>query len=241
MWKPRERLRIAQELADRLRGMILRGEYHAGDKLPPERRLAETLGVNRATLREALKNLEQSGLVRIRQGDGTRVLDFLQTAGLDLLRHLVPLSEERGLAVLRDVLEFRQLVGREVARLAAERARPEHLARLQAIADRPTDGAEDTLLQDLDFYTELARATGNVVFSLLLNTVRGTVRSFGSFLAGLTPAAEAVQAHHRELLAALAARDGGRAGSAADRHLREGKEHLLTRVDEGPEVLGAEP
>jgi DNA-binding FadR family transcriptional regulator len=237
MWKPRERQRVAQEVAERLREMILTGEYRVGDKLPPERRLAEELGVNRATLREAMKNLEHMGLVHIRQGDGTRVLDFVQTAGLDLLRHLVPLEDDSGRNILRDILEFRQIMGREVARLAAERATAAELAELRAVVERPGATREQLLLQDLDFYLELARATHNLVFALLLNTVAGTVRSLSGLFANFNPPDEEVRAHQRTLLAAIEAHAADEAARAADQHLRRGKEHLLERLAEsGPEV-----
>jgi GntR family transcriptional regulator, transcriptional repressor for pyruvate dehydrogenase complex len=237
MWKPKEHLRIAQEVARKLQGDIMGGRYQAGDKLPPERKLADTLGINRGTLREALKQLEQLGLVRSRQGDGTRVLDFVQTAGLDLLRYLFPGGESSGLELLGDVLEFRQIIGREVARLAAERARPEHLERLSAIAARDPRTAEEALQQDLEFYVELAHATGNMVFSLLLNSVRGTVRNLSGLFADFNPAPELVRQHHVEVIAALRARDGAAAASVSERHLERGKEHLLETIGSGPEVL----
>jgi len=225
------RQRIAQEVAQRLRNLILRGEYQPGDKLPPERRLAENLGVNRATLREALKNLEQAGLVRIRQGDGTRVQDFLQTAGLDLLAHLVSLGETTGLSILNDILEFRQIVGREVARLAAQRATGDQLDQLEAIASGSSASVEDALVQDLDFYLQLARAGHNTVFVLLLNSVGEAVRRFGGFFANFNPSVEQVSAHHREVIEAVRAGDAEAASLAADRHLHRGKEHMLSRLD----------
>lgn len=237
MWKPKEHLRIAQEVARQLQAEILAGRYRAGDKLPPERRLAETLGVNRGTLREALKQLQHMGLVRSRQGDGTRVLDFLQTAGLDLLRYLFPVAESSGLELLGDVLEFRQIIGREVARLAARRAGPEHIQRLEAIAASQPRSPEQCLQQDLDFYVELGRATGNMVFMLLLNSVRGTVRSLSSLFADFNPSAELVHEHHQQVIAALRARDPEAAAGASDRHLQRGKEHLLDKLGSGPEVL----
>src|SRR5690348_1425807 len=124
MFRPVGKPRVAEEIVSQLRGLILRGEYAVGDKLPPERKLAEELGVNRASLREAIKSLEHMGLVKTRQGDGTRVLDFMQTAGLELISHLIPPADSGGtpnMAVLADVLDFRRWFGRESARLAAER------------------------------------------------------------------------------------------------------------------------
>src|SRR5437899_595233 len=92
MLRPVGKQRVAEEIVVQLRGLILKGAYSPGDKLPPERRLAEELGVNRASLREAIKSLEQMGLVRTRQGDGTRVLDYMKTAGIELVSHLIPVD-----------------------------------------------------------------------------------------------------------------------------------------------------
>ena len=81
MLKPVEKQRVAEEIAEQLRALILNGQYPPGSKLPPERELSKRLRVNRASLREALKKLEHLGLVRIRQGDGTRVQNFMETGG----------------------------------------------------------------------------------------------------------------------------------------------------------------
>src|SRR3954447_25940413 len=134
MLKPVEKQRVAEEIVEQLRSLILTGQYPPGAKLPPERELSKRLGVNRASLREALKKLEHLGLVRIRQGDGTRVQDFMQTGGIDLMSHLIPLAQAGHVELLRDVLEFRRIFGREVARMAAQRADAEDVMRLDAIA-----------------------------------------------------------------------------------------------------------
>lgn len=229
MWKPVQRRRIAEEVARQLRSTILQGKYQPGDKLPPERKLAESLGVNRATLREALHALEQTGLVLIRQGDGTRVLDFIETASLDLLSHLIPLSAATRQKVLKDILEFRQLAGREMARLAARRASPGQITRLAEIANRPAGNPEESLSEDLDFYFQLARSTNNMVFPLLFNPVRAAVQRFSRFFAKFNPPPEEVKAHQRELVAALEAQDPQAAYEAAARHLRRGMERLEKR------------
>lgn len=237
MWKPVERQRIAEEVARQLRSLILQGQYKAGDKLPPERKLSESLGVNRATLREALRNLEHMGLVRIRQGDGTRVLDFIQTAGLDLLGHMIPLSSDVRLGALRDILEFREVAGTQMARLAAGRATEEQIAALERVAARDAEDPEDVLRQDLDFYFELSRATGNLVFPLLYNPMRATVRRFIRFFASVNPEPEVTRKHHRVLIDAIRRRDADEAARTAARHLGYACEHLPSSGDEGPEII----
>lgn len=241
MWKPIQRRRMAEEVAQQLRGLILQGAYKPGDRLPAERKLSESLGVNRSTLREALHTLEQAGLVRIRQGDGTRVLDFVQTAGLDLLGHLIPLSDSTRHAALRDILEFRLIAGQQMARLAAGRVTTTQLSRLQAIADKEASTAHEVLLKDLDFYFELARATGNMVFPLLFNPVRSAVRRFARFFAGAMPGPAQVQQHHRALIQALDRGDPEQAARAAGQHLSAGMELLMEQQGQGSGATVLEP
>src|SRR4051794_15074961 len=178
MFRPVGKPRVAEEIVQQLRGLILRGEYAVGDKLPPERRLAMELGVNRASLREAIKALEHMGLVKTRQGDGTRVLDFMQTAGLELISHLIPGDGTPNLPVMADVLDFRRWFGRESARLAAERATEEDVRALEAVAQRADqDGVDpaELLRIDFEFYVALTAAAKNAVMKLLINTMRPAV------------------------------------------------------------------
>ncbi len=217
--------------------MILTGRYKVGEKLPAERKLAVSLGINRATLREAIKNLEHMGLVKSRQGDGTRVLDFIQTASLELLGHLIPLTNAYKSNIINDILEFRQLFGREIAYLAAQRADQNALDRLQAIVDKNAETAEEALLQDLDLYFELARASRNILFTLLLNPIRSTVRKFSSFFTDFNPSKEEVKAHHRALWEALSKGDAEAAYQASDQHLCRGRNHLLSKLHSSADVM----
>jgi DNA-binding FadR family transcriptional regulator len=227
MLKPVEKQRVAEEIAEQLRSLILNGQYPPGSKLPPERELSKRLRVNRASLREALKKLEHLGLVRIRQGDGTRVTNFMETGGIELVQHLLPLGGGRP-ELIRDLLEFRRIFGRELARLAASRSSKDRdgLARLRALADKAdrTTGSADLFDLDFDFYVAIAQMSGNQVMLLLINTVRDGVRGFLPLLANLAAPQEAVRKHHRELIAAVERGDVGGAGKVADEYLRMGAE-----------------
>jgi DNA-binding FadR family transcriptional regulator len=232
MFRPVGKPRVAEEIVQQLRGLILRGEYAVGDKLPPERRLAEELGVNRASLREAIKSLEQMGLVKTRQGDGTRVLDFMQTAGLELISHLIPPADGAGvpnLPVLADVLDFRRWFGSESARLAAVRASDEDLKALEAIADRAADPAIDVgelLKLDFEFYVAITHAAKNAVMKLLINTMRPAVLNYAPFFAQFNASPAFVRKHHRELIKAIASHDADGAAGLADQYLKTGLETL---------------
>jgi len=238
MLKPVEKQRVAEEIAEQLRSLILNGQYPPGSKLPPERELSKRLRVNRASLREALKKLEHLGLVRIRQGDGTRVQDFMQTGGIELVQHLLPLGGGRP-ELIRDLLEFRRIFGRELARLAAARSSKDKdgLAKLRALADKAdkTAAAGELFDLDFDFYVALGAMSGNQVMLLLLNTVRDGVRGFNSLLANLAAPQDQVRKHHRELIAAVERGEVAAAGKIADDYLRMGAE-LAARMGGRPEL-----
>jgi DNA-binding FadR family transcriptional regulator len=240
MLKPVEKQRVAEEIAEQLRSLILGGQYPPGSKLPPERELSKRLRVNRASLREALKKLEHLGLVRIRQGDGTRVQNFMETGGIELVQHLLPLAGGKP-ELIRDLLEFRRIFGRELARLAAASLAGKDgidgITKLRALADRADQvtGALELFELDFDFYVAVAQLSGNQVMLLLINTVRDGVRGFMPLLANLAAPGDSVRKHHRELIAAFEKGDVSNAGRIADEYLRLGAE-LAGRVGGKPEL-----
>jgi fatty acid metabolism transcriptional regulator FadR len=237
--RPVERQRVADEIVEQLRSLILTGQYRPGAKLPPERELAKSLGVNRASLREALKKLEHMGLVRIRQGDGTRVENFMETAGIELVRYLVPFAQSAYPDIIRDALECRRLVAREVSRLAAARRDPSDLERLRGIALQAQAASGEELFQlDFDFYIALTAASKNRVIGLLVNTVREAIQSYAPLLAHVTIAPEVVREHHRRLLAAVEARHADDAMAAVEDYMSRGAEHVLALLAGGKLGVG---
>jgi len=236
MLKPVEKQRVADEIVDQLRSLILTGTYPPDSKLPPERELAKKLQVNRASLREALKKLEHMGLVTIRQGDGTRVANFMETAGIELVTHLIPLAQTDYPGIIREVLEFRRIYALALARLAAERCEPADLQRLREIAERARDESlrqVEVFLLDFEFYMALAVAAKNRVMGLLVNRLREAVKSFAAVLADVIVSPETAREHHRDLLAALADHDVGRAVKLTDEFMQRGHDHVLEMVGEG--------
>ena len=116
---------------------ILGGRYAAGEKLPTQRALAADLGVTMSSVREALKRLEQMGLVDVRHGSAMRVRDWREHGGLDVLTHLLFRGGALDPGVLAAILEARALMLRELAGLAAERrSARRRLERLHELAAR---------------------------------------------------------------------------------------------------------
>src|SRR4051812_8721622 len=147
---------------------ILSGRYAPGEKLPTQRTLAAELGVNMASVREAVKRLEQLRLVEVRHGDAMRVRDWRAHGGLDVIAHVLFRAGGLDTGTLSSVLEVRRLMLQESARLAAERRTKGQAAGLEELARRFAGAADDAAAQALDFafMTELVEASGNVVFVL---------------------------------------------------------------------------
>src|SRR5712691_608901 len=114
---PLSRTSVPDQVFALLREAILSGRYRPGERLPPQRALAAEFGVNMASVREALKRLEQLRLVDVRHGDATRVLDWRHSGGLEALVRGGRMDGE----LVRDLFEARRLLLVEAARLAADR------------------------------------------------------------------------------------------------------------------------
>lgn len=172
---PRET--AADACAAAIRAAILRGELPVGSRLPPERKLAETFGVNRVTVRSALTQLAARGLVTVRQGSGYRVEDFRRVGGLDLVPPLLSMSlgAREQLEVITDLLALRRrLAGLVLERLAAQP--PDALAPLSdaidAFAEAARTGDEATVAEaDLEVLATLLGATGSAALQLCFNPV----------------------------------------------------------------------
>lgn len=220
--------RVSDVVHEELRQEILAGRLEAGAAVPSERVLAERFGVNRHAVREALKRLEQAGLVQISQGGPTRVLDWRESGGLEVLLDLIDdpgeLPPEE---LVRAVLELRACIGTDAARRCAERADAEaraEIARLAGEVARLGGGAAADPAAAVAAYDELWRAivsgAGNLAYRLALNSLLAALASFPLLAAALVPADEAQLA---ALAGTIAAGDPVSAEAAA-RALLEGDE-----------------
>jgi GntR family transcriptional repressor for pyruvate dehydrogenase complex len=159
---------VSGRIYEDLRTRILAGEL---SELPSERRLADDLGASRHAVREALKRLQQSGLVRISQGGATRVRDWRRHGGLELLLELDELPP--GLEIERAVLEMRASVGADAARRCAVRAsavvRAELEARAEMLAAETDLDARNAIYEA--FWDLVIDGADNLAYRLALNTL----------------------------------------------------------------------
>jgi len=211
---PIQKMKASEQVAERLLKHILQGGVSPGDRLPAERTLAAQLGVTRTTLREALKKLEQLKLIAIRQGQGIVIEDF-QNASIDLLFHLLVVEGEIDVNILASILEARELFGTDVARQAARRAGRQDIQQMRRLMKslvRASDPAELQLM-DFELFRLLALASKNIVYILLMNTIRSIhARYIELFLPLSSTCRTALQ---QEIFQAVAAGDAEKAAEKA--------------------------
>lgn len=168
-FQPPRRRRLHQDVAEQLRDAILDGRYRAGDKLPPERELAEEFQVNRTSVREAIKVLEGLGLVAVRQGDGATVLPLID-ASFDVLPAMIFHGGRIDLDLLAEMNEVIGPLLLEMGRLAIERCGADDLAplkELRAIVADENRAREERSRALRDVIVVLADMTGNRVWQML--------------------------------------------------------------------------
>lgn len=162
--------KISEEIVKQLRGLIFSGKLQPGEKLPAERELAKSLNVSRPPLREALNTLQGMGIIEIQQGNRSFVRPITTRSIYD---PLVSYSKESPQNILQ-VFEVRKYLDIGAVSLAAERATPKQIMKLEKLADQVEDDLKKGRLgakPDLDFHMEIVKITGNHVYHHLVSTV----------------------------------------------------------------------
>ena len=179
---------VYRQLEDR----ILRQELKPGAELPAERALSVQLGVNRGAVREAIKRLQQAGLVAVRHGGNSVVQDYLEQGGLELLPTL--LVNEKGRlngVVVKSIMAMRSSLAPDIAAGAARKANPALATELDAIVERMrVQKADLKAMQNhaLDFWRKLVEAGGNIAFRLAFNSMTKTYTQVWAVLTGVLAA-----------------------------------------------------
>ena len=169
--------KVSSQIADQLRSSILNGDFLPGDKLPPERELADMFNVSRPSVREALNVLLSSGLVCSYQGGGTVVMSLVDTSSPNPLRDLIRKEQDRAL----EVIEVRKCMESWTAFYAAQRALPDDIRLLGttlASMERNLEEGEPSEELDAKFHVLIARATHNIIWLHQMQSVFDAMREF---------------------------------------------------------------
>lgn len=214
--------RLSEEVSLAIEQQITCGELAPGDQLPTEKVLAETFGVSRAVVREAVARLKADGRIETRQGAGAFVARAPKS-----LNFRVWQGDGPALVELRDIFELRTIIETAVTELAARRRIPEDVAsiarHLQAMDDALAEGSDGSESDD-DFHLAIAAATHNA-YAYRLVEFLGRHFSDSRRLAWMGPGRNGAlpkeaQDEHRAMFEAIAAGSPARARQYAQAHLR---------------------
>ena len=223
---PIKSTRIYEEIVRQVKAMIAEGRLKAGDRLPPERDLAEKFVVSRTSVREALRALESLGLVEIRPGEGT----FVRQVSIDALVEplaLLMVSQREGIG---ELFEARRLLEPSLAALAATRATPEEIQEMERILEEQAKeiGAGRTgLAQDAQFHSAIGAAAHNRAITRIAHAIMDLLTQ--SREESLNTPGRPTRSHedHRRVLAAISRRDADGARKAMQDHI-EAVEALIS-------------
>ncbi len=220
---------LADVLTQKLSDEIASGQFKPGEKLPTEQQIAETYGVSRPIVREAIGRLKHDGVVVSRQGAGA----FVAESGSPAVFRL-QVSDFTDRDEIRGIVELLMAVESSATELAALRRTDEDLASLQGQLDAmqaAIDRGEPGVDEDVSFHRAIVEATKNPFFRDLSDFLDRRVRTFIRTARSNTARGQAgltalVQNEHQAIFEAIRAGDAGRARSAAEEHLRNAADRL---------------
>lgn len=169
---PIDRSGITELVVQRIKELLQQGELKAGSRLPPERELAEMLGISRPSLRTALKALSVMGIIRAKPGAGTYIAESLPEIFSEPMEFMTLIHKTETV----ELFEARRIIEAALVELAAERATSEQLKAIAAEIEGMRKTFNDTekfLKHDVRFHQALAAAAGNKIMSGVMDTVAG--------------------------------------------------------------------
>jgi GntR family transcriptional repressor for pyruvate dehydrogenase complex len=233
VFEPIEHDSVADAVVDQIEGLIVSGVLKEGRKLPAEREMAEAMGVSRPKLREALKRLEDAGLVLVRHGEGSFIAPLI---GKALSPALIALFARRKSALF-DHLEYRRRQEGFAASLAAQRATALDRERLTELMDRLQDahGKGDrtaSQIADLEFHVAIVDASHNATLihmmaSIYELTMQGVLFN-RDMLRAVDGASDKLLAQHLTIGRAIQRGDAADAETSAMAHIDYVSEALRT-------------
>lgn len=202
--RPVKQQRLYEQVVDQVLDLVTGGELSTGDQLPNERALAEKFGVSRTVIREALRALVARGIIEVRPGQGTFVVDATRDTlarSIQMMLHLDPAED-----AYASLVEVREILEPEIAYRAALRARPENVTALRDAVltmDRNMDDMERFIRADDAFHLALAVATQNAFVPRLLSSVVDVLHDQRGRIFRVVGGPRRGQEHHKRILRAI--------------------------------------
>ena len=227
---------LGAQIEDELMRYITDEPVAPGQKIPNEFELAEKFGVGRSTIREAVKGLVSRGILEVRRGAGTYVINTSSTDGDPL--GLCRIQDKYKLAL--DLFEVRLMIEPEIAALACRSATEKELRQLKKLCDQTEQlylGGHNHISKDIEFHTCIARCSKNQVVETLIPVINTAVHTFAKVTHRLL--LEETLETHRAITDAILKRDSVGARCAMMMHLTYNRQAILKILEERESAGGA--
>ncbi|WP_213981794.1 transcriptional regulator NanR [Sphingomonas sp. dw_22] len=228
------RRKLADEVFDRLKAMIVSGERSPGETLPSERELMARFGVGRPAIREAMQALSNLGLVTISHGERARVREITALAAIRQVDMVAQLLLSTSPESLEHLKEARSFFERGMVRRAAEIATAEDVAALRAIVDQQRSAAGDAaefVRIDMSFHNRIAKITGNPIYSAVSEMMLGWLQEYHAHMLIWQGKSERTLSDHEAVIDRIEAHDPDGAETLMSGHL-ERSNHLYSHNHE---------
>lgn len=223
MYKAVRTSRLYEQIVQQIEESILTGTLKPGDQLPAERELAQRFGVSRTAVREAVKALQEKGLVEAYSGRGTFITKGTSHAIRQSLDWMMKVGQDGSL----HLAEMRGILEPEIAALAATRIEEPHLSAMREafqVMDRSRQDPVAFIEADLDFHLALAEAAANPLILSLIDSIVGLLREQRMRIFYVEGGPERGQYHHKRILDAVEKHDAEKARHAMRAHLLQVRE-----------------
>lgn len=218
--EPVRRTKVYAEVASQIHRLIAQGRLEPGDRLPPERELAEMFGVSRTSVRDAIRVLEMRGLVEPRHGEGTVVKQIPIDAIVGPLADALAASKD----LTADLFDMRRMLEPPLARVAALRATDEDITAMENILARQAERVRAggiAIEEDNAFHYRIATAAKNQVVLTLMDVVMDLLRESRARSLQGPGRAEMSLEGHRRILSAIRDRAPDAAAESMRLHIEE--------------------
>ena len=221
------RINRSTQIRQQIEGAILRGDFRPGEKLPSERELAETFGVSRVSVREALRSLEALGMIRVAAGRGCFVTDEDRDGFAAPFRAWLSVHCDEVLELLK-VREALDALAAGEAALNADQAAIEHLVRAEEAFERAASGSDrsplpDLVSSDLAFHDTLAQTSGSALLAGLVKDLNTYLSEARRVTLSAKDRQQKSTVEHRAIIEAVRAHDPERARAAASNHVESSR------------------
>lgn len=228
---------VTDDAVVKIRELIMSGKLQPGDRLPQESALADSLGISRNSMREAVRTLTQARVLDVRHGSGTYVTSLEPSVLLEGISVAIEMVRDDTLA---EVIEIRQLLEPAATALATQRMTPESLEKIRAAHRRMEnefENVEELVRLDLEFHAAIVEAAGNATLSSILEglssrTVR--VRIWSGIMSDNS--VQLTIDYHEQILRAIESGDPILAHAAALMHVTHARRWLDAALAKRPKT-----